>query len=97
MRFEEGLTLEQVSQVAGLGNAQRADRRIKEILARLDDTNVQASLGLADALKRETEAAERLADRVADCDGHVEPPAHEFFDNPKSERTKDFLSKILGH
>ncbi|MFN9185874.1 MAG: glutamine ABC transporter ATP-binding protein GlnQ, partial [Betaproteobacteria bacterium] len=21
----------------------------------------------------------------------------EFFNNPKSERTKDFLSKILGH
>jgi RNA polymerase sigma factor (sigma-70 family) len=35
LRYEEGLTLEQVARLAGLGNAQRADRRIKEILARL--------------------------------------------------------------
>ena len=35
LRYEEGLTLEQVARLAGLGNAQQADRRIKEILARL--------------------------------------------------------------
>ena len=35
LRYEEGLTLEQVAQLAGLGNAQRADRRIREILTRL--------------------------------------------------------------
>ncbi len=35
LRYEEGLTLEQVARLAGLGNAQRADRRIKETLARL--------------------------------------------------------------
>ncbi len=35
LRYEEGLTLDQLSKVAGLGNAQRADRRIKEILSRL--------------------------------------------------------------
>jgi RNA polymerase sigma factor (sigma-70 family) len=35
LRYEEGLTLDQVSRLAGLGNAQRADRRIKEILTRL--------------------------------------------------------------
>jgi general L-amino acid transport system ATP-binding protein len=26
-----------------------------------------------------------------------EAPPVEFFNNPKSDRTKDFLSKILGH
>jgi len=35
LRYEEGLSLEQVARLAGLGNAQRADRRIKEILTRL--------------------------------------------------------------
>jgi DNA-directed RNA polymerase specialized sigma subunit len=35
LRYEEGLTLDQVSRLAGLGNAQRADRRIKEVLTRL--------------------------------------------------------------
>jgi len=35
LRYEEGLTLDQVSQLAGLGNPQRADRRIREVLARL--------------------------------------------------------------
>ena len=37
LRYEQGLTLEQVARLAGLGNAQRADRRIKEILTRLRD------------------------------------------------------------
>lgn len=35
MRFEEELTLEQIAQLLDLGNAQRADRRLKEVLARL--------------------------------------------------------------
>ena len=35
LRFEEGLTLEKSAALLGLGNAQRADRLIKEILARL--------------------------------------------------------------
>ena len=35
LRFEEGLTLEQVAVLLGLGNAQRADRQIKDVLARL--------------------------------------------------------------
>jgi RNA polymerase sigma factor (sigma-70 family) len=42
LRYEEGLTLDQVSRVAGLGNAQRADRRIREILARLRDEMSEA-------------------------------------------------------
>ena len=35
LRFEQGLTLEQVARVTGLENAQKADRRIKELLGRL--------------------------------------------------------------
>lgn len=35
LRFEQDLTLEQVAQLLRLGDAQRADRRIREILARL--------------------------------------------------------------
>jgi RNA polymerase sigma factor (sigma-70 family) len=35
LRFEQELTLEQVARLVGLGNAQRADRQIKDILARL--------------------------------------------------------------
>jgi RNA polymerase sigma factor (sigma-70 family) len=35
MRFEEELTLEQIARLLNLGNAQRADRQIKMILARL--------------------------------------------------------------
>lgn len=35
LRFEEGLTLARVAALAGLGNAQQADRRLREILARL--------------------------------------------------------------
>jgi DNA-directed RNA polymerase specialized sigma subunit len=42
LRYEEGLTLEQVSRLAGLGNAQRADRRIREILQRLREGMSQA-------------------------------------------------------
>jgi DNA-directed RNA polymerase specialized sigma24 family protein len=35
LRFEEGLTLEQIARVAGLGNAQRAERHINGLLERL--------------------------------------------------------------
>ena len=35
MRFEQELTLEQCAKLVGLGNAQRVDRQLKEILARL--------------------------------------------------------------
>ena len=35
LRFEEGVTLEKTASLLGLGNAQRADRQIKEILTRL--------------------------------------------------------------
>jgi RNA polymerase sigma factor (sigma-70 family) len=35
LRFEQELTLEQVARLAELGDAQRADRRIREVLARL--------------------------------------------------------------
>lgn len=35
-RYEEGLTLERMAEVAGLKNAQSVDRRIREILSRLE-------------------------------------------------------------
>jgi RNA polymerase sigma factor (sigma-70 family) len=35
LRFEEDLTLEQIAKLLGLGNAQRADRQIKQILSNL--------------------------------------------------------------
>jgi general L-amino acid transport system ATP-binding protein len=41
-----------------------------------------------------------VANRVIFMDqGQIveESPPEEFFNRPKSERTKDFLSKILGH
>jgi len=44
--------------------------------------------------------AKAVADRVIFMDqGQIveQNAPHEFFDNPQSERTKDFLSKILGH
>jgi general L-amino acid transport system ATP-binding protein len=44
--------------------------------------------------------AKAVADRVIFMDqGQIveENSPHEFFGNPKSDRTKDFLSKILGH
>jgi len=37
LRYEQGLTLEQVARIAGLGNAQRAERQIKRILTLLRD------------------------------------------------------------
>jgi general L-amino acid transport system ATP-binding protein len=44
--------------------------------------------------------AKAVADRVIFMDqGQIveQNTPHEFFDHPKSERTRDFLSKILGH
>src|SRR5512134_4096645 len=44
--------------------------------------------------------AKAVADRVIFMDqGQIveQNTPHEFFDHPKNERTKDFLSKILGH
>ena len=44
--------------------------------------------------------AKAVADRVIFMDqGQIveQNAPHEFFDNPQSDRTKDFLSKILGH
>ena len=44
--------------------------------------------------------AKAVADRVVFMDqGQIveENTPHEFFNNPKSDRSKDFLSKILGH
>ena len=44
--------------------------------------------------------AKAVADRVIFMDqGQIveQNAPHEFFDNPKSERTKDFLAKIIGH
>jgi general L-amino acid transport system ATP-binding protein len=44
--------------------------------------------------------AKAVANRVIFMDqGQIveQAPPHEFFDNPKSERTRDFLSKILSH
>ena len=44
--------------------------------------------------------AKAVADRVIFMDqGQIveENSPHEFFNNPQSDRTKDFLSKILGH
>ncbi|WP_284619144.1 amino acid ABC transporter ATP-binding protein [Aquabacterium humicola] len=44
--------------------------------------------------------AKAVADRVIFMDqGQIveQNSPHQFFDNPQSERTKDFLSKILGH
>jgi general L-amino acid transport system ATP-binding protein len=44
--------------------------------------------------------AKAVANRVIFMDqGQIieQAPPHEFFDNPKNERTRDFLSKILTH
>ena len=38
LRFEQDLTLEQIAKILGTGNAQRADRQLKEILARIRRT-----------------------------------------------------------
>lgn len=47
LRFEEELTLEQIAKLLNLGNAQRVDRQIKQILSTL-----RAELSVADAVER---------------------------------------------
>ncbi len=71
---------------------------IKEVL---DVMTELAGLGMTMlCVTHEMGFAKAVADRVIFMDqGQIveENSPHEFFNNPKSERTKDFLSKILGH
>ena len=71
---------------------------IKEVL----DVMIElANLGITMlCVTHEMGFAKAVANRVIFMDqGQIveQNSPHEFFDNPKSERTKDFLSKILGH
>ncbi len=71
---------------------------IKEVL----DVIVElAGLGITMlCVTHEMGFAKAVANRVIFMDqGQIveENTPHEFFDHPKSERTRDFLSKILGH
>ncbi len=71
---------------------------IKEVL----DVMIElAGLGMTMlCVTHEMAFAKAFADRVIFMDeGQIveENAPNEFFDNPKSDRTKDFLSKILGH
>jgi general L-amino acid transport system ATP-binding protein len=71
---------------------------IKEVL----DVMIElANLGITMlCVKHEMGFAKSVADRVIFMDqGQIieQNTPHEFFTNPKSERTKDFLSKILNH
>ena len=71
---------------------------IKEVL----DVMVElASQGITMlCVTHEMAFAKAVANRVIFMDqGQIveENNPHDFFDNPKNERTKDFLSKILGH
>lgn len=71
---------------------------IKEVL---DVMTELAGLGMTMlCVTHEMGFAKAVADRVIFMDqGQIveQNTPHEFFNNPKSERTKDFLSKILGH
>ena len=52
LRFEEELTLEQIATLLDLGNAQRVDRHIKEVLSRLrNDMDVVGSAILAEKIR----------------------------------------------
>jgi general L-amino acid transport system ATP-binding protein len=71
---------------------------IKEVL----DTMIELAKGGITMLcvTHEMGFAKAVADRVIFMDqGQIveQSTPHDFFDNPKSERTRDFLSKILGH
>ena len=71
---------------------------IKEVLAVMTELAGQGITMLC--VTHEMGFAKAVADRVIFMDqGQIveENTPHEFFDNPKSDRTKDFLSKILGH
>ncbi len=71
---------------------------IKEVL---DVMTELAGMGITMlCVTHEMGFAKAVADRVIFMDqGQIveENTPHEFFDHPKSDRTKDFLSKILGH
>lgn len=71
---------------------------IKEVL---DVMTELAGLGITMlCVTHEMGFAKAVADRVIFMDqGQIveQNTPHEFFANPKSERTRDFLSKILGH
>jgi general L-amino acid transport system ATP-binding protein len=71
---------------------------IKEVL---DVMTELAGLGITMlCVTHEMGFAKAVADRVIFMDqGQIveENSPHEFFNNPQSDRTKDFLSKILGH
>jgi general L-amino acid transport system ATP-binding protein len=71
---------------------------IKEVL---DVMTELAGLGITMiCVTHEMGFAKAVADRVIFMDqGQIveQNSPHEFFSNPKSDRTKDFLSKILGH
>ena len=71
---------------------------IKEVLDVMTELASQGITMLC--VTHEMGFAKAVADRVIFMDqGQIieENTPHEFFDHPKSDRTKDFLSKILGH
>ena len=71
---------------------------INEVLEVMTDLAGQGITMLC--VTHEMSFAKAVADRVIFMDqGQIveENNPHDFFDHPKSERTKDFLSKILGH
>jgi general L-amino acid transport system ATP-binding protein len=67
----------------------------------LDVMITMASEGIAMCcVTHEMRFTKAVADRVICMDqGQIveQNNPHDFFNNPQSERTKDFLSKILGH
>jgi len=71
---------------------------IKEVLDVMSELAGQGMTMLC--VTHEMGFAKAVADRVIFMDqGQIveQNTPHEFFSHPKSERTKDFLSKILGH
>jgi len=71
---------------------------IKEVLDVISELASQGMTMLC--VTHEMGFAKAVADRVILMDqGQIveQNSPHEFFNNPRSERTKDFLSKILGH
>ena len=71
---------------------------IKEVLDVMSELAGQGMTMLV--VTHEMGFAKAVADRVIFMDqGQIveQNSPHEFFGNPKSDRTKDFLSKILGH
>jgi len=71
---------------------------IKEVLDVMSELAGQGMTMLC--VTHEMGFAKAVADRVIFMDqGQIveQNTPHEFFNNPKSDRTKDFLSKILGH